>query len=114
MPQERSQRPLTKIPCQELHGVGTRINDLLKKVGIHSVHDLLFHLPLRYQDRTRVTAIRDVRLGDDVVVEGEVQRCQITPGRRPALVCQISDGGYMLTLQFFNFSYAQKKQFGTW
>lgn len=99
---------LTEISCRQLRGVGPRIDDLLQKIGICSIHDLLFHLPLRYQDRTRITAIRDIRLGDDVVVEGVIQHCQIHLGKRRSLVCHIQDNGYPLILQFFHFSAAQK------
>jgi ATP-dependent DNA helicase RecG len=107
---EQQQPSLAELSCQQLRGVGSRIEKLLNKAGIHTLHDLLFHLPLRYQDRTRVTPIRDIRVGDDVVVEGLIQTCQITFARRRLLVCQIHDSTQSLTLQFFNFSQAQKNK----
>ncbi|HLB57566.1 MAG TPA: hypothetical protein VJL60_02005, partial [Gammaproteobacteria bacterium] len=51
---------LSLLPCQQLTGVGKRIAERLAQIGIWHVQDLLFHLPLRYQDRTRVYPIRDL------------------------------------------------------
>ncbi len=92
-----------------LKGVGPRIAERLKKVGIKEVQDLLFHLPLRYQDRTRVMPIGSVRHGMQVVVQGEIELSQIKFGRRRSLLCRISDGTGALTLRFFHFSAAQQK-----
>ncbi len=72
------------------------------------MEDLLFHLPLRYQDRTRVTAIAAAREGADVVIEGEVRAADVVFGRRRSLVARIQDGSGTLTLRFFHFSAAQK------
>jgi len=70
---------------------------------------LLLHLPLRYQDRTRIAKIAALRNGDEVSVEGEVLSTDITFGRRRMLVTQISDGTGVLTLRFFNFNARQKQ-----
>lgn len=92
----------------ELKGVGAALASKLGKLGIHNFQDLLFHLPLRYQDRTRITAIGAMRPGDEVVVEARVVACDIVMGRRRSLVCRIQDGTGTLTLRFFHFSAAQK------
>lgn len=92
----------------ELKGVGAALASKLGKLGIHTFQDLLFHLPLRYQDRTRITAIGAMRPGDEVVVEARVIACDIVMGRRRSLVCRIQDGTGTLTLRFFHFSAAQK------
>lgn len=92
----------------ELKGVGAALASKLGKLGIHNFQDLLFHLPLRYQDRTRITSIGAMRPGDEVVVEARVIACDIVMGRRRSLVCRIQDGTGTLTLRFFHFSAAQK------
>jgi len=72
----------------------------------------LLHLPLRYQDRTRVARIGTLRNGDEVSVEGEVIHTDITSGRRRMLVSQITDGTGVLTLRFFNFNARQQQSLG--
>jgi ATP-dependent DNA helicase RecG len=81
----------------------------LQKLQIRSVQDLLFHLPFRYQDRTRITPIGALRPGDEVVVEGEVQLSEVKFGRRRMLLTRISDGTGSLTLRFFHFNSAQQQ-----
>jgi ATP-dependent DNA helicase RecG len=99
---------IANISVQELRGVGPKLASKLADYGVHSVEDLLFHLPLRYQDRTRVTAIAAAREGADLVIEGEVRAADIVFGRRRSLVARIQDGSGTLTLRFFHFSAAQK------
>jgi len=93
---------------RELRGVGPRLAEKLADYGVHQLEDLLFHLPLRYQDRTRVTPIAAARDGDDVVIEGEVRAADVVFGRRRSLVARLQDGSGTLTLRFFHFSAAQK------
>ncbi len=81
----------------------------LAQAGVAQLQDLLFHLPLRYQDRTRVTPIGALQAGDDVVVEGELRLADVAYGRRRSLVCRIQDGTGTLSLRFFHFSAAQKR-----
>lgn len=80
----------------------------LAKLGIESAIDLLFHLPLRYQDRTRIQPVHLLRNGDSAVIQGEVQSCHILFGKRRSLVCKIRDHSGSITIRFFNFSAAQK------
>ena len=80
----------------------------LALLGIERVQDLLFHLPLRYQDRTRISPIAALQEGADVVTEGEIRLADIVYGRRRSLVCRLQDGTGTLTLRFFHFSAAQK------
>ncbi|MGM0594367.1 MAG: ATP-dependent DNA helicase RecG, partial [Pseudomonadota bacterium] len=93
----------------QLRGVGPRLAERLENLEIRTVQDLLFHLPLRYQDRTRIHPIGSLRPGDEVQVEGEVQLSEIKFGRRRMLLTRISDGSGSLTLRFFHFSNAQKE-----
>ena len=101
-------KTLDQIPVQELKGVGPKMAEKLAGLSIHSVQDILFHLPLRYQDRTRITPIGALQAGVDAVIEGEVKAADIVFGRRRSLVCRLQDGTGTVTLRFFHFSAAQK------
>lgn len=91
-----------------LKGVGARQAERLQKLDLQRVGDVLFHLPLRYQDRTRVVPIGSLQPGQEVVVEGEVLASDVKFGRRRSLLCRISDGTGSLMLRFFHFSGAQR------
>lgn len=94
---------LAKTPCTALKGVGSHFAALLQKMGIVSILDLLLHLPLRYQDRTHITAIRDLRLHDYAVIEGQIISSEITGTRRKMLKVYLRDGSGLITLTFFHF-----------
>ena len=99
---------IANLSVQELRGVGPKLATRLADYGVRYLEDLLFHLPLRYQDRTRVTAIAAAREGADLVIEGEIRAADVVFGRRRSLVARIQDGSGTLTLRFFHFSAAQK------
>lgn len=99
---------LATISTSSLKGVGPSMAEKLAKIGLNSVQDLLFHLPLRYEDRTRITAIRDLLPGIHTNIIGEVTNNQIIQGKRRMLVVTISDGSGMINLRFFHFTAAQK------
>ena len=93
-----------------LKGVGPSIVEKLANLNIASISDLLFHLPLRYQDRTRVAAIGSLRAGDEISIRGEVQLTDIKYGKRRMLLSRISDGTGSLTLRFFHFNKQQQER----
>lgn len=99
---------LAQIPCTELKGVGPRMSELLAKCAIFSVQDLLFHLPFRYQDRTHVTPIQQLRPGDTAVIEGVIIQNQVVFAARRSLICEIQDNTGTFTLRFFNFNTSQR------
>jgi ATP-dependent DNA helicase RecG len=101
-------KSLDKVPVTRLKGVGPKNAERLEKIGIRTVQDVLFHLPLRYQDRTRLSLIGSLRPGDQAVVEGEVELADIRFGRRRSLLVRISDGTGVLMLRFFHFSSTQQ------
>ncbi len=105
-----SQKSLDQLPVQKLKGVGPKLAEKLAGLSIYTVQDILFHLPLRYQDRTRITPIGSLQPGTDGVVEGEIRASDIVFGRRRSLVCRLQDGTGTVTLRFFHFSGAQKQQ----
>ena len=98
------------LPVTSLRGVGPALAGKLADYGVQRLEDLLFHLPLRYQDRTRITPIAATREGWDVVIEGEVRVADITFGRRRSLVVRLQDGSGLMTLRFFHFSAAQRNR----
>jgi ATP-dependent DNA helicase RecG len=82
----------------------------LQKLGISNIQGLLLHLPLRYIDETRITAIRDLRLGDDVQCEGEIVHAEVSYKPRKALIARLQDDGGQLTLRFLHFYPSQIAQ----
>jgi ATP-dependent DNA helicase RecG len=81
----------------------------LARLGIHTIQDLLFHLPLRYQDRTRIQLIGGLRHGDQAVIEGMVELAEVKFGRRRSLLVSLADGSGSIILRFFYFSAAQQQ-----
>ena len=92
-----------------LRGVGPQVAKKLARLGIRTVQDVLFHLPFRYQDRTRLSPIGQVQPGQEVLVHGEVLLSAARPGRRRSLVTMISDNTGTLTMRQFHFSAAQQR-----
>lgn len=98
-------------PVTLLRGVGDKLKLRLAEIGIHSLEDLLFHFPLRYQDRTRITPIGAAPDQRDVVIKGDVLAAAVTMGRRRTLVVKVEDATGVLTVRFFHFRQAQVAQF---
>jgi ATP-dependent DNA helicase RecG len=91
-------------------GVGSRTENLLQEMGLTNFLDVLFHLPIRYQDRTRITPIAQLKEGSHALIEGQISSATITPGKRPNLLCRLQDDTGMVHLRFFHFTAAQKQQ----
>jgi len=101
--------PLAERPVTALRGVGPSLAKALgERLGLSTVQDVLFHLPLRYEDRTRVVPIGALRNGDRAVIEGEVQLAEVVFRRRRALLVRLADGSGFVTLRFFHFSASQQ------
>lgn len=77
-----SGRLLDAVPLSSLTGVGAAQSSKLAKIGLHTVQDLLLHLPLRYEDRTHLYPIAELLPGVYATVEGEVLNSNITFGGR--------------------------------
>jgi ATP-dependent DNA helicase RecG len=100
---EREQRPITAM-----RGVGDVLAEKLQRLGVQQVQDLLFVLPLRYEDRTRIVPMGELSPPMRAAVEGEIQLTEVAYRRRRQLLCRISDGTGFLTLRFFHFSASQQ------
>ena len=101
---------LDNASIDNLRGVGPQLSQKLNKLGLYSIQDLLFHLPLRYIDRTKITPIGGVQPQTEVVIEGEVRASDVVFGRRRSLVCRIQDNTGTTTLRFFYFNKAQQER----
>ncbi len=95
---------------QVLKGVGPAVAEKLKRLEIYTVQDVLFHLPLRYEDRTRVTALGSLQPGQQVLVEGVIEHSELKYGGRGrrSLLCRLSDNTGSIVLRFFHFNKAQQ------
>jgi ATP-dependent DNA helicase RecG len=100
---------------QVLAGVGPAVAEKLKRLEIYSIQDVLFHLPLRYEDRTRLTPIGSVRVGQQVLIEGVIGHSEIKFGGRGrrSLLCHLSDDTGAVILRFFHFNKAQQNNLAT-
>ncbi len=92
-----------------LAGVGPHTLHRLKKLELYTLLDLLLHLPIRYEDRTRLCPINTLEVGQTSLVCGRVEQVNVIPSARKILVCHINDGNGLLALKFLNFSPSQRK-----
>ena len=98
-------------PLTALAGVGPALAEKLERLNLRRVEDLLFLLPLRYEDRTRLVRIGALVPGTRCLVTGEVLLAETTFRGRRNLLVRIGDGSGQLTLRFFHFSRRQQAQF---
>ena len=109
--QQRSVEATSATAVTVLSGVGPALLAALSKLGLVSLQDLWFHLPLRYEDKTRITAIRDLRVGGTAQVEGRIEAIEKGFRFRPQLRIAIADDSqHTLLLRFFHFNNAQVNQ----
>ena len=94
---------------RSLRGVGPAIEEKLNKLDVHNQTDLLFLMPIRYEDRTLVTPIGALSHDQQVLIQGRVLLTNIVYRGRRTLLSQLSDDTGMVTLRFFSFSNQQAK-----
>lgn len=100
---------LSTMPCTELKGVGPKTAECLARLGIASTQDLLFHLPLRYQDKTRVRNIVSLQPGESALIEGDVIAKETPKGGKTRLLLHLQDDKGFIHLRFFHVVLAQIK-----
>ena len=103
-------QPSLSDPITSLTGIGPRLQEKLMRIGINRIQDLLFHLPYRYIDRTRLISLGELKAGEDAYFQGEIELTQIRYGKRRSLLCRISDGTGAAILRFFYFSKSQQNK----
>ncbi len=102
---------LLEQPVASLSGIGKQTAKRLQKLNIFKIADLLLHLPLRYQDRTRIRPIASLRAGEQALICGEIALTDLAAGRRQSsLLCRIQDSSGLMSLRFFHFSAKQQMQ----
>jgi ATP-dependent DNA helicase RecG len=90
-----------------LIGIGGRTAANLEKLGIRTIQDLLFHLPIRYEDRTRLYPIAKLSVGGTALISGKVEFIDVPARGRKSLICRISDSTSFIDLRFFHFTARQ-------
>ena len=99
------------ISLLELKGVGEKGLTKLEKIGVSSAEDLLFHLPIRYQDKTKITKITDLEEGKNYLIEGIVEKANIFFYKKRMFVVRVSDETGSIQLRFFYFNKSQMTNF---
>ena len=102
-------RNLGMVTIDSLHGVNTKVIEQLDKLSIHTIDDMLFHLPLRYEDRTKIKRLADLQVGDNTMVEGIIQAAEVKYGKKRSLICTLEDDTGTIMLRFFHFYPAQRE-----
>lgn len=100
---------LRDLGVEHLKGVGPSLTGKLERLGIFRLGDLLAHLPIRYQDRSRLVPLDRLKADTDCLVEGQVVESKVGFGRRRSWAVTITDGRGFLTLRFFHFSRRQQQ-----
>jgi ATP-dependent DNA helicase RecG len=95
---------------QVLKGVGQAVADKLKRLEIYNIQDVLFHLPMRYEDRTKITDLGSLQIGQQVLIEGVIDHSEVKYGGRGrrSLLCHLSDNTGAIVLRFFHFNKIQQ------
>jgi len=97
-------------PLTTLNGVGPAVAERLQRLGLERARDLLFHLPLRFEDRTRLTPIAALRPGQTALFEGRVAHSEVVQRRRRMLVVTLTDNQAQILLRFFHFGTSQQRR----
>ncbi len=92
----------SETPCSHLKGVGKAIFEKLNYLGIFTLQDLLFHLPFRYEDRTRISSMTEAREGSKILIEGVVQSLASPVSGKTRLLCELRDAKRRFYLRFFH------------
>lgn len=94
----------------DLKGVGPQLALKLAKLQIKTLQDVLFHLPVKYVDRTRIHSINTVRVDDAVVIEGVIEKVSVIPKPRRNLWVKIRDSSGVAEMRLFHFNAQQQEQ----
>nr|MCS5589629.1 ATP-dependent DNA helicase RecG [Candidatus Thioglobus sp.] len=98
-------------PIISLNGLGPKAQDKLNNIGIYNLEHFLFHLPLRYQNKTKLTSLDDAQVGSEILVQLTIDRIEEAATRQRQLLCYLSDdNNRTLLLRFFHFNQYQKQQ----
>ena len=99
---------MTDLSLSSLSGIGPKVTEKLAKLHIHDVLDLAFHLPLRYEDRTRIAPIASLKPGERALIEGQRLGIREVYGQRRSLLITLGDATGSITLRLFHYSRAMR------
>ena len=86
-----------------INGLGPKAQEKLNAIGIYNLEHLLFHLPHRYQNKTKITKLNQAQVGDEILIELTIDRIEEVPTRQRQLLCYLSDNdNRTLLLRFFH------------
>ena len=97
-------------PVTALSGIGGQTAKRLEKLGVYRVLDLVFHLPLRYEDRTRIVPIGSLLADQRALICGTIEFTDIITSGRGSFICKISDGTGFINLRFFHYNAGLQKR----
>ena len=100
---------IEKHNIQEIKGVGPKLSESLKTLGIKKIEDLLFHLPFGYEDRTKLSSIREALFDFPVLIQGEIIQSSVIYRGKRMLSTEIYDGTGRINVTMFHFAHAQHK-----
>ena len=97
-------------PLQFLKGVGPQRAKLLANLGLHTVEDALYYLPVRHEDRSQLTPLRSLKPDDVTTVMGTIRAVSPPPRNRPRMPLSVllSDGTGFLTCVWFGQAYLER------
>lgn len=101
------------LSITKLKGVGTQLAKKLSGLGIHTVNDLLFYLPYRYQDRTKIYPVAQLSIGMHALIEVQVVKQQLVFGKKRRLEIQLADSTGYIYMSLFHFNKSQREQLKT-
>ncbi|MBM4202426.1 MAG: DEAD/DEAH box helicase, partial [Gammaproteobacteria bacterium] len=102
---------LESQPVETLKGIGAATRERMGKLGIATLFDLLVHIPLRYENRTRITPLRELVPNSRTLIEARIAGVELGRGGRRALICRMDDGTGILHMRMFHYNGAQLARF---
>ncbi len=91
-------------PLGVLKGIGPQTAEKFKAAGISTIHDLVFTLPIRYADKTKLTLIENIRPGDTILLDAIIEKKNFFYLRKRSLNCRVNDGTGALDLKFYYYA----------
>lgn len=94
-----------------LKGVGPKTAEFFAKLSIYTPWDLLFYLPVRYEDKTKIHPISSALAGQSYLLEGTIINTKLISAKKPLLNVLIEDYSGNISLKYFNYAYKIKDKF---
>tara|TARA_B100000900_G_C20593504_1_gene722467 strand:- start:713 stop:2773 length:2061 start_codon:yes stop_codon:yes gene_type:complete len=102
---------VANFDLENIPGIGPSIKNKLNSIGIFNSNDLCFHLPVNYQNRTRVLQLANAQIDKETFIECKVSSCQVLYRPRKMMIIKASDPTRSILIRFFYFNPGQAKQF---